>query len=518
VSGPGGTTGSSKVVEAKLWNIISGPWKYCAMLAFTQLEVADRLSDSAATTSELAARCHADPGALGRLLRCCASLGIVGFTPAGRWALTVEGAALREGGSMRAAVLANSGPPAWGAMLILGDAVRSGKPVFGPIAGKGFYDWHADEPDHGQIFQQFMTDRSKAAAEVIAGLDFGSATVVADIGGGYGSVIAAVLEAHQDLRGILLDRSDVLPGAGQWLAGRGLDGRCELVEGDYLGQGDIPAADVYLLGSILHNHDDDEARLILGNLIAEQSGARIISAEILLPGDPAVPHAGTDLDMRRLAIGGRERTLDEYTALLGTAGLTVSRVLSTASPLSVIDARHAVAGCESPLRALAPGCDRSPARPRPSGCAGSWRGGSKHEHARGRGRGCRDRTGHRVRLTGITVHRAAARFVARAAVPAVRDYQAPGWPCCRRKCCQPASCPDRSCGSSTCPFSSIAATETRAADDGSRVAKNTSPRSGRAATGERSTCSPLERWTRTRATCGSARTRTRRIPRSDPPV
>jgi O-methyltransferase domain len=338
VNGPNGAAG--KVVQARLWNIISGPWKYCALLAFTQLEVADHLGDRPAETGELAARCHADPDALGRLLRCCASLGIVAATPAGRWALTVEGTALRAGGSMRAAVLANSGPPAWGAMLILSDAVRTGKPVFGPIAGKGFYDWHADQPEHGRIFQEFMVARSAAAAEVIAGLDFGSATVVADIGGGYGSVIAAVLEANPQLRGILLDRSDVLPGAAQWLAGRGLGGRCELVEGDYLNERDIPAADVYLLGSILHNHDDDEARLILGGLIAERTGARVICAEILLPDDPAVPHTGTDLDMSLLAIGGRERTHGQYTDLLGSAGLTVARVIPTASPLSVIDALH----------------------------------------------------------------------------------------------------------------------------------------------------------------------------------
>ena len=86
------------------------------------------------------------------------------------------------------------------------------------------------------------------------------------------------------------------------------------------------------------------------------------------------------------------------------------------------------------------------------------------------------------------------------------------------KRCQAAWWPDRSRSSSTCPFSSIATTETRAADGGSRVAKNTSPRSGRAATGGRSICSPLPSWTRTRATRGSARTRTRHIPRSELPV
>jgi hypothetical protein len=330
----------SDPADARIWETIRGPWRYCALLAFTQLGCADALAAGPASTAGVAGKCGAAQDALGRLLRCCASLGLITPAPGGRWALTVAGTTLREGGPMRAAVLTNSGPPGWGAMLRLADAVRDGQPVFEQLAGEGFYGWHASNPDGGEVFQQFMTSRSASAAQVIAGLGFTGAAVVADIGGGYGTILAAVLAAHPHLHGILLDRDDVLPGADDYLAGHGAAGRCELTAGDYLNPAGIPAADIYLLGSILHNHHDDQARRILGGLVAANTRARVICADILLPDDPCVPDTGTDLDMRRLAIGGRERTRDQYTALLGSAGLTITAVLPTASPLSVIDSTH----------------------------------------------------------------------------------------------------------------------------------------------------------------------------------
>jgi hypothetical protein len=330
--------------QAVIWNIIRGTWRYPAMLAFTQLGCPDQLAAQPLSTEALAGSCDADPAALGRVLRCCASLGLVIFLPEGRWALTAAGHTLRQGGTMRAAVLASSCEPAWLAMLALDDAVRAGAPVFTDFAGgQDFYAWHASHPEHSRVFQEFMAARSAAAGAAGAGLDFTGATTVADIGGGHGTILAAILAAHPRLRGILLDRKDVLPGAQAHLTGQGLADRCELMAGDYLDPAGVPPADVYLLGSILHNHGDGEARQILANLLAASPGARVICAEILLPDDPGVPDIGTDLDIRRLVIGGRERTRAEWAALLGSAGLAITATVP-AVPLTIIDARPAAAG------------------------------------------------------------------------------------------------------------------------------------------------------------------------------
>jgi hypothetical protein len=336
-------TTEDQTSRAVIWDIIRGSWRYPAALAFTQLDCPDQLAARPMSTEALAGNCDADPVALDRVLRCCASLGLVSPVPEGRWALTAAGHTLRQGGTMRAAVLSSGCEPAWMAMLALAGAVRAGTPVFADFAGEEFYTWQVSHPEHSQVFQEFMMARSAAAGAAAAGLDFTGAETVADIGGGHGTILAAILAAHSRQRGILLDRKDVLPGAEAYLAGQGLADRCEVTAGDYLDPADIPAADVYILGSILHNHGDGEARQILGNLLAASPGARVICAEILLPDDPSVPDIGTDLDIRRLVIGGRERTRAEWAALLGSGGLAITATVP-AVPLTIIDAWPAAAG------------------------------------------------------------------------------------------------------------------------------------------------------------------------------
>jgi hypothetical protein len=97
---------------------------------------------------------------------------------------------------------------------------------------------------------------------------------------------------------------------------------------------------VYILANILHNYGDDDAGAILRNITAAAPRARVILADILLPDDPATAHIGTDLDMRRIAMGGRERAWNEYADLLASAGLTAGDVIQTPWILSIIDARY----------------------------------------------------------------------------------------------------------------------------------------------------------------------------------
>jgi hypothetical protein len=129
-------------------------------------------------------------------------------------------------------------------------------------------------------------------------------------------------------------------------------GRVDLVAGDYLA-GPLPSAATYLLASILHNHDDAEARRILGHVRAAATAAtaatagagapRLLLADILLPDRPA-PHIGCDLDVRMMALGtGRERTRAAYLALLRDAGFPETQVIGTPYGLSIIDAGPAAA-------------------------------------------------------------------------------------------------------------------------------------------------------------------------------
>ncbi len=68
-----------------------------------------------------------------------------------------------------------------------------------------------------------------------------------------------------------------------------------------------------------------------------RSGSRLLIIETVLPaGD--TPHPGKMLDLMMLVgPGGQERTEQEYAALLGKAGFRLTRVVPTASPVSVVE-------------------------------------------------------------------------------------------------------------------------------------------------------------------------------------
>lgn len=71
--------------QAAIWEIVRGAWRYPALHAFVRLACADHLDAGPVTTEQLARLCDADPASLARLLRCCASMGVVEVTGDGWW-------------------------------------------------------------------------------------------------------------------------------------------------------------------------------------------------------------------------------------------------------------------------------------------------------------------------------------------------------------------------------------------------------------------------------------------------
>jgi hypothetical protein len=55
--------------------------------------------------------------------------------------------------------------------------------------------------------------------------------------------------------------------------------------------------------------------------------------------DSPEPQKGKLLDIEMIAfVGGKERTHEEFRQLLGEAGFTLEKVVSTAAPLSLLEA------------------------------------------------------------------------------------------------------------------------------------------------------------------------------------
>lgn len=318
--------------------MLAGYWTTQALHVVAKLGVVEHLRDGPRSAEELAGLVGAHPGALYRLLRALASVGVFAEDDR-RFALTPLSDCLRgdRPDSQRAMALAAGEMfyAAWGELLY---SVRTGKSAFTKLHGRPIFDYLADHPDQGRLFDETMVAVHGAeTAAMLAAYDFSDVRVLADVGGGNGSVLTAVLRRYANLQGILFDLPNVADRARAAVEAAGLAGRCRVVGGSFF-DGVPEGADAYLLRHIIHDWDDEQAAPILANVRrALGPGGRLLVAEFVIPPGAAQPYAKF-LDLAMLVLpGGRERTEDEYRALYRAAGFRLTRVVPTAAEVSVIE-------------------------------------------------------------------------------------------------------------------------------------------------------------------------------------
>lgn len=296
------------------------------LCAAARLGVADALGESERNVDVLAAICHADGDALYRLLRVLAAIGITEETSPRHFRLTALGMPLRRDAPQSAwpAVLF------WSDLLadswsLLTDCVRTGRPA-AQVRDPNVPSRWAQEPEANAIFRAVMgTAPAEDYAPIARAWDFSGARVVADLGGGGGSLILAVLELYPHVRGMLVDLEPSVETAKLRFANEKLASRCELIATD-LTQSVPAGADVYMLKHVLHGRRDPEAIEILKNCRAAiPDDGTLLIIEFILP--PVVSRADPNLegrlmsDLNMLAVtGGKERSEAEWRGLLREAG------------------------------------------------------------------------------------------------------------------------------------------------------------------------------------------------------
>ena len=308
-----------------------------------KLGIADHLAAGPRTASELAAAAEVHPEALYRVLRALASLGVFAEDTAGRFALTPTAAPLqRDAPDSLQGFALFWGETLWPACGGLLHSVRTGQPAFEHLHGMGVFEYLPQHPQAAEIFDRAMTNLTRSfAPSVVAAYDFGPIRTLVDVGGGQGTLLAAVLKAHPHMRGVLCDRPEVLASARRALAAEGVLDRCELVRGDFFTA--VPeGGDAYMLKDILHDWDDRRAIAILENCArAMKPAAKLLIVERSLPGPNAAAPAKL-VDITMLAVtGGRERSQEEYAELFGRAGLRLARVVPTASEMVIFEGERA---------------------------------------------------------------------------------------------------------------------------------------------------------------------------------
>ncbi|MEE6179350.1 methyltransferase [Mycobacterium sp. 050134] len=317
-------------------------WTAQAITAAVQLGIADALGDGPLPLPELARRVEADPDAVRRLMRALMGRGIFRLRGDGRYELNALGDALRSDARFSAAGPARmfGSPEHREIWSHLADSIRSGSGMVAVLHGSNGFEYLNQDPERVEVFNKCMADITEmVSGSLVAAYPFGDYPTIVDVGGGTGQTLAAVLRAAPASRGVLHDLPAVVAGAAPRLWGRDVADRVKISEGSFFET--VPGGgDLYLLKQVLHDWPDADAIRILENVRSSApSGATILAVEYVVP-EHNRDHPGHWSDLEMLVMqGGRERTAAEYRRLLESAGLRMTRVVPTISPMSLVEAR-----------------------------------------------------------------------------------------------------------------------------------------------------------------------------------
>lgn len=217
-------------------------------------------------------------------------------------------------------------------------ALREGRTGFEEKFGAPAFEHFAANPGMGAAFAEFMGFMTGRTLDfVLSSHRFEPFDTVVDVGGSFGALLLAVLDAYPGARGILFDRPDVVAQAETRIAASPLAARVECAGGSFFEH--VPPGDLYLLKQILHDWDDGECGRILGAVRrAIAPGGRVAVIDHILPVDGRPTEAdSTDIAMMIWATG-RERTLDEFQVLFAASGFALVRVTENPRGHSIIEA------------------------------------------------------------------------------------------------------------------------------------------------------------------------------------
>jgi len=337
-------TAEQRAAARQLLELIGGNWATQVIGVAARLGLADQVASGVTQAEALARACNCDAPALHRLLRGLAALGLLRLDDDGRCSLTMAGELLRRDATLGLNAHAQWwSQQAWGVWSDLMGSVRTGQSARQRAHGQKGFDHLDADAESARLFHRSMAELTRLVAiDLASSPALPDAGVVMDLGGGHGELLVEVLRARPGLRGVLFDLEHAVKGAGQHLREAGMAERVTVSSGDFFAALPRPV-DVILLKSVLHDWNDGDAqRILMRARDALAPEGRVLVIERVMPGRVEdLPHHRTtirsDLNML-VSLGGRERTAEDYDALLLSAGLARRRTLPAAAAFSVIEA------------------------------------------------------------------------------------------------------------------------------------------------------------------------------------
>lgn len=305
-----------------------------------ELRIADLLKDGAKTAEELAQQTGVHARSLYRVMRACASAGVFSEDAEKRFSLTPLAEPLRSDaqGSLRAFAEMITTDWQFQTWAELTYSVKTGKPSFEKVHGMQAFDYFWSNEKAGRVFNDAMTSNSAfSSVAVVNGYDFSSISVLADVGGGHGFLLASILAKYGTVKGVLYDMPAIVAEAAKLLTAHGVSDRCELLGGNFFES--VPkGCDAYIMKHIIHDWNDEQCITLLQNCRkAMPYGGKVLVVEMVVPeGNEPSPAKLLDLQMLQY-LPGCERTEKEYRQLFDDASLKLTRVIPTMSPFSILE-------------------------------------------------------------------------------------------------------------------------------------------------------------------------------------
>lgn len=316
----------------------SAYWQSRALSAATELAIADSLGDEEKSSAEMAAELNLSEDHLYRLLRMLASLGVFEARAQRRFRNNKISACLRRDHpkSVRALILMHNSPEMsrpW--FETLTPAIRSGEVPFVLSHGEELFRYMDSHPAFNALFTEAMVAvDGLAGTDYLRDFDWGRFERVIDVGGSNGKKSIAILQQTPKLRALVFDRPSVVADATDDWRDKlepSVFERLEFSGGDMLEA--IPAAqsdkDLYLFVAVFHGLGREESLRVLSNLRIACGNHRptIVIADMLVQPQHIDPTTAS-FDMQMLVgTRGRERTREEWRALLEAGGFTLSEIV-----------------------------------------------------------------------------------------------------------------------------------------------------------------------------------------------
>jgi hypothetical protein len=306
-----------------------------------RLGVADHMDGEPKPVEEIAGAVGADAPSLYRVMRALASVGVFREDEGRKFALTPAAELLKSNAPGTLRHFATMFGDEWTTRAYghVTDVLRTGKDGVTQAYGKHVFDVLAERPEECATFQAAMTSSSApAASAIIEAYDFSGIKRLADVGGGHGGLLAAILQRYSSMQGVLFDRPEVVAGVppGQFAAS---EDRIAIEAGNFFES--VPdGCDAYIMKYIMHDWGDEQCRTIL-KLMRDRlpPDGRVLVCDMVVSDDPGpTPAKMLDIEMLVVTVGGKERTEDEFRALFESAGLKLNRIVPTARPICVIEA------------------------------------------------------------------------------------------------------------------------------------------------------------------------------------